>query len=122
MSFVYDNRLAVAVALAKQFAINIAEALAVHCSNVHVSQTSVRQTVYKLAVALYPTLIQKVGKCAFRYALYHNIECLAALSLAYSKAYWLANLAIQQLGLMSVFFTEQGPLFTTSLTFSPSPS
>ena len=59
VTFVNNNGIFVAVLVGEELAINGAEALAVHRFHVYIGYTSAGETVYHLAVAVYPSLVEK---------------------------------------------------------------
>ena len=59
VALVDDDSLAVAVLLVQHLAVDFAEACTVHGLDVDVSHLTTRETVYQLAVAVYPALVDE---------------------------------------------------------------
>ncbi len=95
VALVHDHCVAVAVLVGEQFAVDGAEALAVHGLHVDVGYLAVRHAVHDGAVAVYPTLVEQFLLCGLRDGLDGEVEAFA-LGVLDGEAHVLACLSVEQ--------------------------
>lgn len=97
VAFVYDDGVLGAVLCTEQFAVDGAEAVAVHLPDVDVGDSSVREAVYHGAVAVYPASVEQVFLLTLGNGFDGNVEPLLGLGVEDRHADGLACLSVEQI-------------------------
>ena len=92
MTLVNHYCITIAIVLAEQFLIHLAETLAIHGFYVNISDASARDAIYKSTIAVNPTLVKQFFEFTRRYRFDDDVLFLTL----HTDAYRFACLAVEQ--------------------------
>ena len=92
MTLVNHYCITIAIALAEQFLIHLAETLAIHGFYVNISDASARDAIYKSTIAVNPTLVKQFFEFTRRYRFDDDVLFLTL----HTDAYRFAGFTIEQ--------------------------